>query len=456
MARPREEERGVAGAGDDPLTAVVLPEIHEARLAGGLRVVVGRRPGVPLAAARLLVRAGSALDPAGAFGLAHMVAATSRRGAGRRTGTAIDDLVESLGADLGGGAEEDATVHGLSAPVEVLPRLLEVLADVVTRPTFPQAEFERLRRREQAELAHDADEPGTVADRALLEAVYGGHPYGHAVEGRGRDLSRMRRRDAVAFHERWFGPESALLVVTGSVDPRQALEEAERRLGRWRPSGAPAPDLSPAVRGARRVIVVDKPDATQAHVRIGGVAIPRRSPDYFAALLANTVLGGGFTSRLVEAIRVNRGLSYGVRSRFAVGRDTGMFAVSSFTKNESAGELVEVALDEMARFADGGPTDEEVARSSSYLAGLFPLSLETHDQWADRIGDAWMFGYELSEVPEHPARIRGVSAEEARSAARRHLPLQDGVLLVVGPAKALEKQLGRFGPVEVWPVRRAM
>jgi zinc protease len=438
------------------MTAVVLPEIHEARLAGGLRVFVGRRPGVPLAAARLLVRAGSALDPAGGFGLAHMVAATSRRGAGRRAGTAIDDLVESLGADLGGGAEEDATVHGLSAPVEVLPRLLEVLADVVTRPTFPQAEFERLRRREQAELAHDADEPGTVADRALLDAVYGGHPYGHAVEGRGRDLARMRRRDAVAFHERWFGSEGALLVVTGSVDPGQAIEEAERRLGRWRPAATPPPDLSPAIRGARRVIVVDKPDATQAHVRIGGVAIPRRSPDYFAALLANTVLGGGFTSRLVEAIRVNRGLSYGVRSRFAVGRDTGMFAISSFTKNESAGELVEVALDEMARFADAGPTDEEVVRSSSYLAGLFPLSLETHDQWADRIGDAWMYGYPLSEVPEHPARIRRVSAEEARSAARRHLPLQDGVLLAVGPAKALEPQLGRFGPVEVWPVRRAM
>lgn len=438
------------------MTAVVLPEIHEARLTGGLRVVVGRRPGVPLAAARLLVRAGSALDPEGSFGLAHLVAATSRRGAGRRRGTAIDDLVESLGADLGGGAEEDATVHGLSAPVEVLPRLLEVLADVVTRPTFPLAEFERLRRREQAELAHDADEPGTVADRALLEAVYGGHPYGHAVEGRGRDLARMRRRDALVFHDRWFGSEAALLVVTGSVDPAQAFAEAERRLGRWRPAPELAPDLDPAARGPRRVIVVDKPDATQAHVRIGGAGIPRRSPDYFAALLANTVLGGGFTSRLVDAIRVNRGLSYGVRSRFAVGRDTGMFSISSFTKNESAGELVEVALDEMARFAEGGPTDEEVARSSSYLAGLFPLSLETHDQWADRIGDAWMFGYDLSEVPDHPDRIRRVSAAEARSAARRHLPLNDGVVLAVGPATALVKQLGRFGPVEVWPVRRAM
>jgi zinc protease len=438
------------------MSGVVLPDLHEARLPSGLRVVVGRRPGVPLAAARLLVRAGSALDPGGLFGLAHLVAISSRRGAGRRSGRAIDDLVEALGADLGGSAEEDASVHGLSAPVEVLPRLLEVLAAVVTRPTFPQEEFERLRRRERAGLANDADEPGTVADRALLDAVYVDHPYGHAVEGRGPDLARLRRRDAVAFHERWFGPAEALLVVAGPVDPGKTLEEAERQLGRWGAADAGLPVVPGAVRRPRRVVVVDKPDATQAHIRIGGVGIPRRSPEYFPALLANAILGGGFTSRLVEAIRVNRGLSYGVRSRFAVGRDAGMFAISSFTKNETAGELVEVAMDEMARFAGSGPTAEEVARAASYLAGLFPLSLETHDQWADRIGDAWVYGYDLADVPGHPDRLRRVSAEEARSVARRHLPIEDGVVLAVGPAATLEKQLARFGPVEVWPVRRAM
>jgi len=438
------------------MSGVVLPDLREVRLGNGLRVVVGRRPGVPLAAARLLVRAGSALDPAGSFGLAHLVALTSRRGAGRRTGRAIDDLVEALGAGLGGGAEEDASVHGLSAPVEVLPRLLEVLAAVVARPTFPEAEFDRLRRLERAELAHDSDEPGTVADRALLEAVYGDHPYGHPVGGRGRDLARMRRPDAVAFHERWFGPAEALLVVTGPVDPSQTLDEAERRLGRWRPAKALPPELPGAVRKPRRVIVVDKPDATQAQIRIGGVGIPRRSPDYFPALLANAILGGGFTSRLVEAIRVNRGLSYGVRSRFSVGRVSGLFVISSFTKNETAGELVEVALNEMARFVSSGPSVEEVARAASYLAGMFPLSLETHDQWADRIGDAWIYGYDLAEVPELPDRIRRVGGEEARGAALRHLPLEDGVVLAVGPAARLEKQLARFGPVEVWPVRRAM
>ena len=438
------------------MSGVVLPEMRAARLASGLRVVVARRPGVPLAAARLAVRAGSALDPEGAFGLAHLVAISARRGAGRRSGRVIDDLVESLGANLAGGAEEDASIHGLSAPVEVLPRLLEVLAAVVARPSFPPPEFERLRRSERAELAHDSDEASTVADRALLEAVYAGHPYGHAVEGRGQDLGRIRRRDAEAFHARWFGPGSALLVVSGPVDPDATVEEAERRLGTWKPAPATPGEIPAALRRPRRVVIVDKADASQVQIRIGGVAIARRSPDYFPALVGNTVLGGGFTSRLVESIRVNRGLTYGVRSRFGVGRSTGLFAISSFTKNETAGELVEVALAEMARFAASGPSGEEVSRAASYLAGLFPLSLETHDQWADRIADAWIYGYEVDEVSGFQARIRSVTPEEAQKATARHLPVEDGVVLAVGPAGPLERQLSRFGPIEVWPIRRVM
>jgi len=438
------------------VSRIVLPELRERVLGNGLRIVVARRSGVPLVAGRLGVRAGSALDPVGACGLAHLTAISARRGAGRLSGRSIDDRVESLGASVGGDAEEDVTVQGLSTPAEVLPRVLEILAAVGSRPTFPVAEFERLRRSELAELAHDSDEASTLADRALLQATYGDHPYGHPVDGRAHDLARMRRKDAVAFHARWYGPRSAMLVLSGPVDPERTLDEAERLLGRWRPAPASPPPVGPARRAARRVVVVDKPDATQAQVRIGGVAIPRRSPDYLPAMVGNGVLGGGFTSRLVEAIRVNRGLTYGVRSRFAVGAETGLFILSSFTKNGSAGDLLEVALEEMARFAVGGPTEEELGRAANYLAGLFPLSLETHDQWADRIVDSWGYGYDLADICDYPDRLRAVGPVEARDATARHLPLQDGVVLAVGPARELVGQLARFGPVEVWPVGRVM
>jgi len=240
------------------------------------------------------------------------------------------------------------------------------------------------------------------------------------------------------------------------MDPGEVLGAARPSLERWRAAAERPPETGAAVPGPRRVVIVDKPDATQTQVRIADVAIPRSSPEYFAAVVANAVLGGGFTSRLVEAIRVNRGLSYGVRSRFGMNRSTGLFTFSSFTKNETAAALVDVALDEMARFCEAGPTEEEVRRAASYLAGLFPLSLETHEQWAERLCDVRIYGYGLEQVVEYRERVRAVSAEEVRRVARRHLPVSGGVVLAVGPAKQVAAQLERFGPVSVVAARSVL
>ncbi len=432
---------------------IVLPPIRRERLANGLEVVVARRPGVPLAAVRLVLRGGASLDPPGRSGLAHLVALVARRGTRRRTGPEIDLAVESLGAEMGSGVDEDATYFGLSAPLEVLPRCVEVLADVATAPTFPAPEIQRLRRREIAALAHDLDEPALVADRALLQAAYGDHPYAHPPEGRVRDLSAARRSDVTAFHARRYAPESALLVVVGSADADEALALARRRFGGWRPSAiaAPAPDAPQPPR--RSVVVVDKPDVTQVQVRIASGGFARSSPDYFPGVVASALLGGGFTSRLMEAIRVNRGLSYGVRSRFVSSGAGGIFLVSTFTKVETTAEIVDVALEETARFCEEGPREEELERTRSYLCGLFPLSLETHDQLAEKLADLALYGLPDDEVTAFRERVRAVGADAARDVARRYFPLGERVVVAVGPAKAIARSLEKFGPVTVVPAR---
>ncbi len=437
-----------------PGDRIALPPIRRERLPNGLEVVVAQRAGVPLAAVRLVLRGGSSLDPPDRSGLAHLVALAARRGTRRRSGPEIDLAIESLGAEMGAGVDEDATYFGLSAPVEVLPRCVEVLADVATAPTFPAPEVQRLRRREIAALAHDLDEPALVADRALLRAAYGDHPYGHPPEGRVRDLSAARRSDVVAFHARRYAPEGALLVVVGSVDAGEVLGLVRRRFGAWRASGAaPAPPAAP--RAPRRsVVVVDKPDVTQVQVRIASAGFPRKSPDYFPGMVASALLGGGFTSRLMEAIRVNRGLSYGVRSRFLTSGAGGIFLVSTFTKVETTAEIVDVALEETARFCEQGPREEELDRTRSYLCGLFPLSLETHDQLAERLADLALYDLPDDEVTAFRERVRAVGAEAARDVGRRYFPLGDRVVVAVGPAKAIARPLERFGPVSIVPARK--
>ena len=433
---------------------IALPPIRRERLPNGLEVVVAERAGVPLAAVRLVLRGGSSLDPAGRSGLAHLVALVARRGTRRRTGPEIDLAIESMGAEMGAGVDEDATYFGLSAPVEVLPRCLEVLADVAVAPTFPAPEVQRLRRREVAALAHDLDEPALVADRALLRFAYGDHVYGHPPEGRVRDLGATRRSDVTGFHARSYAPDGALLVVVGSVDAGEVIALVRRRFGAWRSAGpAPAPPGAP-LPPRRSVVVVDKPDVTQVQVRIASGGFARRSPDYFPGIVASALLGGGFTSRLMEAIRVNRGLSYGVRSRFLTSGAGGLFLVSTFTKVETTAEIVDVALEETARFCDEGPREEELERTRSYLCGIFPLSLETHDQLAEKLADLALYDLPDEEVSAFRERIRAVGPDAARDVARRYFPLGERVVVAVGPAKAIARSLERFGPVSVVAARK--
>jgi zinc protease len=430
---------------------IPLPPIRRERLANGLRVVVAERPGVPLAAVRVVLRGGASLDPATRGGLAHLAAISARRGTRRATGAQIDLTIESLGAELGAGVDEDAAYFGLSAPLEALPRCVQVLADVVIAPTFPAREVDRLRRREIATLAHDLDEPAVIADRAMLRAAFGSHPYGHPPEGRVRDLRAARRADVAALHRGHYRPGTAHLVVVGSAPADEVLSLVRRRFGGWRGEDGADVAVAPPPPPRPAVLVVDKPDATQSQVRIASAGFARRSPDYHAGVVASALLGGGFTSRLMEAIRVNRGLSYGVRSRFATSGAGGLFFVSTFTKLETTGEIVRVALDETARFCDGGPTSEELERIQSYLCGLYPLSLETHDQLAEKLADLALFELPDTEITRFRELIRAVSAERCREVGRRYFPIADRVVVAVGPAKAIARQLEPFGPVQVVP-----
>jgi zinc protease len=435
---------------------IALPPIRRERLDGGLSVIVAERRGVPLAAVRVVVRGGSSLDPEGRAGLAHLVALVSRRGTRRRSGARIDEDVEALGAELGAGVDEDAGYLGLSAPLESLPRCLDVLSEVSAEPTFPPAEVARLRRRETAGLAHDLDEPGVIADRAMSAAAFGRHPYAHPPEGRVRDIAAARRADLVAFHERWIRPERSIVVVVGPAPAGEVISAVRRRFARWRGRGGGETALPPPPPIGRAVLVVDKPDLTQTQLRIVSPGFARASADYLPGVVAGAVLGGGFTSRLNEALRVNRGLTYGVRSRFSPSREGGLFVVSTYTKNETAAEVVEVALAEIARFRDDGPGEEELSRTKSYLCGLYPLSLETHEQLAEKLTDLELYGLPDDEIVLFRERVRAVSAEACREVARRYFPGERGIVVAVGPAKVLARGLERFGPVKVVAARKVI
>ena len=239
--------------------------------------------------------------------------------------------------------------------------MLEVLAQMVREPTFPQHEFDTERDRTLAQFANDLDDPGLLADRALQRALWGTHPYGHDVAGNRASVQRMVRDEVVAFHRDRFGPQVSRLVLVGAIDVASARPLVERAFAGWRGGptqvAVPPPLMQTAFEG--KVLVVDRPDQTQAQVRLGGLAYRRGDAVSFPAQVMNAALGGGFTSRLVREVRVRRGLSYGVGSSFESMRSAGSFSVSSFTKLKTTRALLDVTLGEVARMGERGPTRQK-------------------------------------------------------------------------------------------------
>ena len=428
-----------------------LPPKEKRSLSNGLVVHLLPRGPLPLVAARLVIRAGSAFDPPGRFGLADFGARLFRRGAGGMSADELSDAIELVGASMGGYANEENVVVSLSTPSRHLESMLELLARLVMTPDFPESEVELARRRTLAMLANELDDPGSLADRALIRAVWGAHPYGHEASGGKADVERFTIDDLRAFHAGRLGPRLAQLYLVGDLEPDRVMGWLERSFGAW--SGGPetAPSV-PEWRGLDHpgtVVVVDKPEQTQAQVRIGARGVPRGHPEHFPLIVMNGVLGGGFTSRLVTEIRVKRSLSYGAGSTFDMLTSAGSFAISSFTRTETVDALVDVALGEVAKMRLKGPTNAELATVKRFISGLYPARLETNEAIAGAIADVVHYGLDDEWLSAYRERVAAVTAKEAAQAAATHLFDHQRVISVVGNAEAMRSKLERFGPLNV-------
>jgi zinc protease len=364
----------------------------------------------------------------------------------------IDEAVEFVGASLGIGVGEDFMSIRITAPSEHLEAMLEVIGKLVREPTFPEAEVESARNRTLAQLANDLDDPGLLADRAMSRATWGAHPYGHDVVGSAAQVKTFSREDVVRQHKEALGPRIAMMIAVGELEPERLFAAAERSFGTWT-GGPEAPRVAPALERAAlhgKIIIVDKPDQTQTQVRLGALAFRRGHPDHVPAHVVNAALGGGFTSRLVEEVRVNRGLSYGVGSGFDTLMAGGSFGISTFTKTETTREIIDVTLGEVEKLRKKGLPQAELARTQTYLAGLYPLRTETNEAIGGGIADIQLYGLPADWIESFRDWIHEVTPKQATEVARRWFFPDGPTFALVGRADAISKQVKGLGPVEVW------
>jgi len=435
------------------LKNVTLPAYEEHTLDNGLRVFIMETREVPLVTVRLLIPVGSAHDTPGKEGVANLTARMLLKGAGGRTAEEIAEYIEGMGGNLEAEANRDYTLGTGDFMSRDLDKALDIVGDVILKPDFPADEHEREKSIISAEIMGIRENPYYFTTGLFIEELAGDHPYAHPVEGDEKSIGALTRDDLVAFHGDFYSPQGAILAVVGDVKAKNALKIIKKELGAWK--GAPAsrrlPKLEEKQFPGRRVIVIDKPDVTQSQIRIGNIAVPRNTPYYFQLDVANNVLGGGFTSRLMREIRVVRGLSYGARSILQQLEAGGLFYVVTYTKNESLREAIDVALEELGKIRDIPVDDEELESNERYISGLFPFRIETNGHLAYWLTEIAFYGLGREFVENYRARIDAVTSEEVQEAAQKYFHKDNCTIMLLTNYDAVKDQLEGLGNIEVIP-----
>jgi zinc protease len=425
-----------------PAPALKLPPIEKRTLSNGLQVQVMGMHKVPTVHLELAIRTGSGMDPAGKFGLASLAADMLDEGAGSRSALEIADAIDFLGAQLSTAGAIDATFVELHVPVARLGDALPIMADVVVRPTFPEAELNRLREERLATLLELQDDPEQLVQVAFPRIVFGAtHRYGSPVIGTAATLKAFTTADLKTFHQSQFTPSNAVLVVTGDVTADTVVPMLEKAFGAWKGTASKAPAMATAAQlTARRVYLVDKPGAAQSQVRMGWIGVARSTPDYFPLRVLNTVLGEAFTSRLNNNLREVHGYAYGASSRFDMRLGAGAFYATAGVQTDKTTEAVKEFFNELTRIHEPVPADE-LEKAKNYLALLMPRNFETTRGTADALAQAWIYDLPADYYTSFADRIRAVTAADVKRVADKYIQPDKFAVVIVGDRKTIEPGL---------------
>lgn len=449
-----EDQRAALPDTTEPVSPST-PAVADFTLDNGLRVLVVEKTGLPLVSARLNFDAGSADEPAGKAGLAAMTAALLTQGTATRTAPQIATEIEQLGASLGAGAGPDFSNVYANAPANVFPQAVALMADLVRNPAFAAEELERQRDQTLDGLRVSLATPGPVAAQAAARVIYGDAAYGAPGSGTLTSLPALTREDVAGFHQRLYRPSDATLVFSGAITQAEARTLAQSAFGDWR-AGESMTDTASAPAGSAlppRVVVIDQPGAGQAAVTVALRGVSRTDADYFPLTLGNTLLGGSFTSRLNQEIRIKRGLSYGTRSSLGVRREDGLFTASAQTRNDAAVEVADLILAEIARLSTTRPTAEEMTTRQAILTGAFGNQLETVDGLGGLVAGLALYDLPMSELSAYVGKVEAIDGPAVQSAFAEHLPVDRASLVIVGDASTfIEALRAKYPQVEVIPL----
>ncbi len=433
-----------------PRRDIHFPTIARSRLRNGLEVNVVEYHTLPVVHIRLVARAaGRAADPAQLAGLATFTGDMLKEGTRAHTSAQLAEAIEFVGGQIEVETGPDATVLSVTVLRDHVETALGLVNEMVSEPTFPQVEIDKLRRRETDRLTQEEEDPSWLSRRAFHAALYGNHPYSRYDTSRDA-LGRMTRNDLVGFHRARFVAGSMFLAVVGDVRPADFAAVAERTVGRIRRGTAPALTF-PTTAGpaSRQVVIVDRPESAQSVIRIGNMALRRNGDDWVTLAVANQILGGEASSRLFMDLRERRSLTYGAYSRVSSTVDVGSFQASGSVRTPVTGQALDAFFEHLDRIVHEAAPEPETDASRSYLIDSFPLAIETPGDLAGLLVELRLYGLPDQYWDSYRTHIGEVSPAQALQAAQRYIHPDRCVITIVGNAQVFQDHARRYGPVRV-------
>ena len=417
-----------------PTPKVALPEIQKTTLKNGLKVWLVERHQLPTVAFNLVIQSGSDHDPLNQPGLASMTADVIDEGTKTKDALQISDALESIGANLNVGSSWDGTFMSMNILTKYIEKGLDVFSDVLTNPTFPQKEFDRLQKTRLTSLMQQKDQATMIANNAFSYILYGqNHPYGNNPSGTEASVKSLTTADLQKFYQTYYRPNNATLIVVGDINMKDLTPILEKGLSEWKSADIPSFNLphAPAIE-KMKVYLVDKPGAAQSEIRIGYPALARSTPDYFPVTIMNRMLGGQFTSRINLNIREKRGFTYGARSGFSFQKGAGPFSASAGVHTDKSDSSVHEFLYEINLMHDKGMTAEELDFVKKGLVGSFALTFETSAQIAGVLQNIILYGLPENYYNTYLQNIEAVTLQDVEKVSKQYLGTSKMAIVVVG------------------------
>ena len=459
MQTPQQQQtvKGADIKGKAPVNKEVLkvklPRAEETTLKNGLQVVLLPAHKVPTFTMQMVVLSGGLVDKPDYRGLASFTATLLREGTAKRSSKDIAEQVDALGASLGAnsGFSSMTSTVSIGGLVENIDQTLELFADVIRNPTFPQAEVDKYKTRTLAQLQFQRSIPQFLAAEQFQKAIYGTSHPASLIAPPAESLKKLSTKDLAEFHSTYYRPNNAFLAVVGDVTMKELVPKLEKHFGDWQKGDVPATTIPAApAQSESRIYLIDRPGSVQTVLQLGTLGIERTSPDYFAVLLADRVFGGGPSARLFLNLREDKGYTYGAYSTFGGSKFRGTWVSSSEVRTDVTEGAMKEFMYELNRMRDEIVPAEELDNAKRAIIGSFALSLEQPSTLLQNIITQKLYNLPADYWDTYPQKVSAITAQDVQMAAKKYLDLGHLQVVAVGDAAKAREILAKYGKVELY------